>query len=194
MKKNDEILKYLSGMMNDTEKSDFENKMSASADLQNDFAKLNNKLAEICSLKDIKEDSPYFQNLLPRVRQKIEKRAIRKLYPQFAYLLPTAAAVFLILFNTVKYAPSHASVNNINNTQTSAEVNASASDTDLSEVYNEYNPIPENTLTEEQGVDHLSFKVGVSGLINRENIQELIDTHFNIPYLEEFMLASNQGK
>lgn len=99
MKKNDErILKYLSKLMSENERLDFEIKLASSDELKSDLASINNQLEEVSFPKTIEVDERYFANLLPRVRERLEKKKKIILWKSAYYFTPTAAAVVILSF------------------------------------------------------------------------------------------------
>lgn len=99
MKKNDKrILKYLAELMDDTERHNFETELSESDELRKDFAAINNKLGQVGFDKAIEVDERYFANLLPRVRERLEKKRRIISWNTSFYATPTAAALVILLF------------------------------------------------------------------------------------------------
>jgi hypothetical protein len=96
MKKiNDEIVKYLSGIMSESEKKIFEEKLRTSnktADEINSVQKLLGEFKE----NDFNADENYFVNILPRFRENANTRSgrLRKLV---YYLAPTFAVIIITL-------------------------------------------------------------------------------------------------
>ncbi|MGE5409794.1 MAG: hypothetical protein ACM3MI_02450 [Clostridiales bacterium] len=100
MKKNEDILRYLSGLMSEVEKEKFESELNHSEVLKNDYAKQISLLNRAKELEeDLSANSPYFNNLLPRVRQRMEKKKRFGLYPRFAFALPVAAIIAYFIIN-----------------------------------------------------------------------------------------------
>ena len=93
---NEEILKYLSGMMNESEMSMFEEKLKTSEELKIQMKNVKETLfgldAESAGLNEI-----YFNNLIPHVRLRMENKrkflVLRKLY----YLAPALTIVLLLV-------------------------------------------------------------------------------------------------
>lgn len=99
MKKNDErILKYLSELMNEKERLNFEKELASSDELSNDLASITNQLEEVSHLQAIEVDERYFANLLPRVRERLQKKKKMVLWKSAYYFTPTAAAVVILSF------------------------------------------------------------------------------------------------
>lgn len=93
----DRVIKYLSGLMDPDDKSNFEEKLSNDPSLKEELEKINSVLANINSIKDIELNETYFNNLLPRVRNKLTGYKRRKLLKEYALVVP---AVIIILFTS----------------------------------------------------------------------------------------------
>lgn len=100
MKKNNEqILKYLSGLMNESEKTQFENEIQNSKVLKNEYEEIQKQLSEMIKLKSASANETYFNNLLPKVKERINSKEKMGLYKKLYYLVPVTAAVLItILF------------------------------------------------------------------------------------------------
>jgi hypothetical protein len=184
MKSNDEILKYLSDLMTEKEKSAFEIKLASSEELQNELAKHKNILGSF-NLPDESEDgSFYFQNILPRVRAKIEKRKGRQWVPRFAYLIPTVTAVILILLNTGKFTDEKAPEPKTSNTD-----NVQVTNIDNESILADQRIITDMKTYGIGKKESISFEVGLSSITNKENIKEIANEQLKIPYMEDYLLA-----
>lgn len=91
----EEILKYLSGLMNSEEINNFEKKLESDLYLKAKFDKINNILTNFNSVKDSELNETYFNNLLPKVRNQLTGRKRRKLFKEYALIAP---AVIIVLF------------------------------------------------------------------------------------------------
>lgn len=104
MKKNDErILKYLSDLMNEKEKSNFEKELTNSEELKSNYDSIINHLEVANISKFVNVNEMYFTNILPRVRERLEKKKKSYSWKSVYYLTPTAAAVVILslfLFNS----------------------------------------------------------------------------------------------
>lgn len=104
MKKNDErILKYLSELMNEKEKSNFEKELTSSEELKSNYESIINHLEVANISKYVTINEMYFTNVLPRVRERLEKKKKSYSWKSVYYLTPTAAAVVILslfLFNS----------------------------------------------------------------------------------------------
>ena len=97
MKKiNDEIIKYLSGMLDENEKALFKNKLDSSAELQEQLASAEQYLNDL-NTKDIPADEKYFVNLVPRVRQRIEKEKKYFVWKRLYYLAPALTVALIVM-------------------------------------------------------------------------------------------------
>ncbi len=95
MKNNEEkILRYLSEMMTEKERAEFENQVSVLPELKEEFDAINGKLSEF-KLTDGLLDERYFAALLPKVRLRAEKLNGSSFLKKIYYLVPTAAAALV---------------------------------------------------------------------------------------------------
>jgi hypothetical protein len=97
MKNRDTILKYLSGLMNRDEVIAFEQRLRSDSAFNDEYEKLKIKLNQFSLDKEIEGDSAYFNNLLPKVRTKIDARKSKKAF-LFAPGLSFVIALFIIFF------------------------------------------------------------------------------------------------
>ncbi len=90
----EKILRYLSQLMDEKEKNEFELEIKTNTQLSNEFDLLKAKLNEL-NVSNVEFDERYFNALLPKIKNRIEKPAKSKLLPRLAYGLPTLAVVIL---------------------------------------------------------------------------------------------------
>lgn len=98
MKNKDIILKYLSDIMSDEEKSQFEIRLENDSSLNEDYQKIIAQLNLLNEQNQIEDDSNYFSTVIPRVRQKVESKSenkILKLAPVVSFGI-VAVLVFLL--------------------------------------------------------------------------------------------------
>ena len=75
MKTNEEkILKYLSGLLGENERTDFEKELSLSKELHDEFMYLKSRIDFLKLDHEIPLDERYFANMLPLMRKRMEKR------------------------------------------------------------------------------------------------------------------------
>ena len=186
MKNKDDILKYLSDLMNEDEKASFEKELASSDELRSELARYKDFLCGLNISNEIQDDSHYFQNLLPRVRIKLDKQKNKRWIPRFAYLIPTATAVFLILMNTGKFIdnnkPGQADKKLL--VQTPVEKN------EVSELLSEKLLVEQVGTVDIRKSREISFEVGISGVANSETLKTIADKNFNISFMDEYILAS----
>ncbi len=92
-KNNEEILKYLSGMLDEVDKQAFEEKLKTSEELTQQYNSIKGMLTGF-KKQDINVDENYFINIIPRFREKINSRK-NKLRKTIYYLAPTLTIVIL---------------------------------------------------------------------------------------------------
>lgn len=99
MKKiNDEILKYLSDMMDDREKREFENKLNTSAELKKQLDEAEQMLNNLSAVNDTAVNEQYFTNLLPRARMKMEKKKKIGIVKKISFAVPVLASAVMLFF------------------------------------------------------------------------------------------------
>ena len=102
MKKIDEdILKYLSGLMNNEEITEFENKLAVDSSFKERYNLIKEKAGEVSSVREIELNEAYFNNLLPKVHEKLIKRKKVKLIREYALILPTVITVLLVIIMSI---------------------------------------------------------------------------------------------
>ena len=89
------ILRYLSELMDEKEKSEFEKELQADSSLTDEFNQIKSKLENL-SPANIDVDERYFSSLIPKVRSRIEKPARTKLLPRLAFGLPTLVVMIIV--------------------------------------------------------------------------------------------------
>jgi hypothetical protein len=132
MKKNEErILRYFSDSMNKNEKSEFENELSLSKELHDEFLSLKERIDTFILKDEIPLDERYFANLLPRVKQRMEKRKMVFFPKKIYFMAPTLPAVIVLLLFIIK--PSNTPENQYNTLAN--EVVNNISDQEVSQKY-----------------------------------------------------------
>jgi len=94
--KNDHILKYLEGKLNEAEKTRFETELKNSPSLQNELWMYKNVLDEFSGYKDIPVDDDYFRNMVPLFRSKLPGKLKR--FPLQKVSFVSAAALMVVMF------------------------------------------------------------------------------------------------
>lgn len=189
MKSNDEILKYIADIMTEKEKSDFEKRVEQSEDLKNELRKYQNSLKEVSTLADINEESAYFQNLLPRVRTRLDKEKKFKWSPKFAYLVTTATAILLIVINIGKFGPDKGQIKQEAAVENQANVNKSVEIQNVQDLYKNYNDASGTEIAETaRKQSDVSFEVGVGNIADKESIKEIVTSRISYP-LEDYLVA-----
>ncbi len=131
------ILKYLSGLLSDKEKSDFENRLKTDPEFSREYEKITGGLESLKYDSTAETNEKYFINLIPRFHSKKERKAKWNYFPQISFALTLFIALYFLIF----YGYSNNLLNfNFDFSQ--------LSDTSLSTEINEYfnNPIDEEFL------------------------------------------------
>lgn len=117
MKNNDRIIRYLSGMMSPGESIEFENELKHSKTLPQEFLKFKEQLSGL-NTKPEREEHQYFINLMPRVRERMQKRKIN-FYSTFKYLVP--ACVLILVYIIIPFRSSSELEEQINDLSDSSQ-------------------------------------------------------------------------
>ena len=179
MKKNDErILKYLSELMSENERLNFEQELVNSKELKSDFDSINNQLEGASLTKTVDADERYFANLLPRVHGRIEKRNKFISWKTAYYFVPTAAAVvvfsLLIFHSKVDFETQYKDL--------ASEVVNNFSDQEVSEKYfTELESNPADAILP-QNSDEFSIQIPADLEISSESYTQLIDNSVSEDY------------
>ncbi len=183
MKKNEEkILKYLSGLMNEGEKIQFEKELTNSSELKNDFDNINQKLGELLEVKDAAVSETYFTNLTPRVREKLKRSDRKSWYAKLYYIVPVTAAVLVtimfwpkeeITFSDHTAQLTDEIVNNLDNEQIADKV--------FSEVYNTEELLVD---TKDENIFSISLPDEVA-ITNNKLFSEIDIAYFDYSVLDE---------
>jgi len=96
MKMNDKILKYIDNQMSSSERSDFENELKNSSELQKELKKYKSLMHEVDQLKNIDVNESYFAETIPKFRSRQEVLRRFLLFPRLTFSIATVAAVALI--------------------------------------------------------------------------------------------------
>lgn len=94
------ILLYLDGRLSRREKTEFENQLKNSSELQEEFENIRKKFSLLKDLNNIEFDDSYFINMVPNVRERLEKKNRIFLIPRFAFPAIGVILVALILVFT----------------------------------------------------------------------------------------------
>lgn len=97
MRRNEErILEYLSDLMSENERLSFENELANSDELIREFAAIKKKLEELNLPISIESDERYFAGILPRIKERLDKKKNFITWKSVYVLTPTAAAVIIL--------------------------------------------------------------------------------------------------
>ncbi|PKL82334.1 MAG: hypothetical protein CVV24_10610 [Ignavibacteriae bacterium HGW-Ignavibacteriae-3] len=132
MKKNEErILKYLSDLMSDSERNQFEKELALSEDLKNELNDVNSGINSLRFTEPPEADERYFAGILPRVREKLAKEKKRAFRKYAFYFAPSAAAI--LIFSLILFGPENEIVPQYR--ELAMEVINNISDKEVSENY-----------------------------------------------------------
>ena len=92
----DEVLRYLAGMMSESETKLFEQKLKASDELNSQLRCVREKLSDL-DLKNIDANELYFNNLLPRMRERLEYKKKHSVLKKIYYLAPALTIIITVI-------------------------------------------------------------------------------------------------
>lgn len=104
MNNEEKIFKYIDDQFSQEEKDAFEKELSISPELKKEyevFLKIKN---EFKSVKDLKTDENYSSTIIPRVRERLEKKKKLLVYKNLGYAFSVALLLFItfIIYNPLK--------------------------------------------------------------------------------------------
>ncbi len=117
MEKNDTILKYLSGLLEEKEKADFEKRLASDSALKSEFKRISDQLNELRVTPELEEE--YFADLEQKVRE-ASSHSSKHLSHGFSLALGTLFSV-LIIFAVVNFVFNKTG-DNINSVKLSSEI------------------------------------------------------------------------
>lgn len=192
MIKNEErFFSYLKGRMNPEEIEKFENDLSKSADLNNEFSeykKLNNIITEV---KNIQLNNDYSESILLDFRNRIDSKKTNSTFPKIRYAFAAlfiAVAGYFIISNFDKGQPQE--VNSILAEYSEDELN-SFSD-------NYYSSIIENNLNEydSEKLDSIyseNIFASIIGSINEKQLNDIFNIN-NVSDVDEYVSDNDIDK
>ena len=94
--KNDLILRYIDGNMDEEEKIRFETELRNSITLQQEVSRYRNVCNEFSAYKGIPADDDYFRNMVPKFRSKLPGKLKR--FPLQPVALASVASLIVVMF------------------------------------------------------------------------------------------------
>jgi hypothetical protein len=187
MNNNDKILKYLSDLMDEEEKYEFEKELKSSPELKTEYGKIKNSLDFLKSSQPKHSDQRYFNSLLPSIRSRIDERRKKfQFKPSIAFGLSIVIAVFTVVLLEMN-EPSQSNLFYSYLSEAAEEMVESGSYSDY-ESYIIQNYYSENLYNGQDEITELLENEYVneivsSGALNRD-IQEL-------PYINDYSFMEN---
>ena len=184
MKKiNEEILKYLSGMMDASEIKLFEEKLGNSEELRIQVDNVKETLGNL-DVKNVELSDAYFNNLLPRVRQRLENEKKSYIFKKLYYLAPALTIVLLV----VLFYPRSNSINEYNYQDLAQVVVNNINDTDVADNYMSDNLFYPSYNT---ALDNSDFSVGLENA--NENVPDSYLKLMDYSGTETYSMLSNMS-
>lgn len=167
---NDKILNYLSGRMTGEENHLFDKELSESKEVKAELELVKARLSDLKSTSQIELDERYFANLLPRMFNKLETKKKLWKISRLYYLVPTAAAVFVLFL----LLPSAKNNFEIQYGDLTTEVINNISDKDVSENYlTELDNYPWSAML--SGNDEIALNLPSDLNLDNESFSKLVD-------------------
>lgn len=173
MKTDERLLKYFSGLMSESEKAVFEKELSGSEVLRREADSFRQMMAEFKGASEY-SSSHYFNTILPRVRERIDRKKSPALRLKIAYGL-SAAAIIALLFIINPFSSRQSSNSDFETAV--AEMN----DTDKSSLLGEFIEMDQGNLrtvinSETGSSDAIESKVSDALFRNEESKGKYVDT------------------
>ena len=92
------FLKYLSGLLTEKERQEFEKYLDDNLQTQKQFNEFKNRLNSLKYEPEVNEQ--YFNALVPKVKSQLNKSG-KKYFPKFAYIVPVILLLVYFVFNYV---------------------------------------------------------------------------------------------
>lgn len=185
--KKEKVLMYLAGSMNENEKQKFINALNSDPELADIFEKEKTKFDSIGIKPEVSEE--YFTNLLPRVRERIDKKQNKKWY--FANSVKLAFTFIVLIAVGINFIEFSG-----NSLQNDFSIFADSSDYDLLIEADDYYL---TEIIEEDFVSELSFFELVdensSALVNEtgnSGLTDIIDRDNYINELNDFSVSKEE--
>jgi hypothetical protein len=96
--KNDLIIRYLEGSLDDKEKTTFEEELKNSLYLQKELSKYQNVNNKFSYYKDVPVDDDYFRNMVPGFRSKLPGKLKRFPLLRIAFISASSLVVVMFMF------------------------------------------------------------------------------------------------
>jgi hypothetical protein len=169
MNRDKQIRKYLDGELNGEELEKFQNEINNSSEFKALVDSYRNTLNQFKKLRNDDIENPYFVNILPEFRERIEKKRYLRLRPSFAFgsvIIVIISILAIFIFNNKK-EPS-ADGNIVTN-----EISSEALDSYLSNYSQDYTTLQ---LTEDVPVEYDSLLYNV--IIDELQLSNNSDEYF----------------
>ncbi len=102
MKKNDdEILRFLSGLMDPDEENVFLKKLESDSYLSNRFHSIKERIDGLSSPGEIEADDFYFNSLVPKVRERLELSEGKGILKKYSIAIPVLVTILIVALLTV---------------------------------------------------------------------------------------------
>ena len=95
---NEKIIKYFSGEMSHSEKEEFEKTVAATPSLRKEFIKYRDFFSSINETRNPDVDDDYFVNLIPKFRENLEYKRMKKYHPVFSFASAVLTVIIVLLF------------------------------------------------------------------------------------------------
>ena len=124
MKINDNIILYVDGQLDETEKARFEKELENSFELREELNRYKNFIGGIKQFKEPALNESYFVEMIPRFRGRAEEKKKLKYIPRLAIGTTAISVILIVFFFTFAHKENRtvrSSLNNINNNITTSQ-------------------------------------------------------------------------
>ena len=95
---NEELVKYFAGEMSSSEKEGFEKIINSTPHLQKEVAKYRDFFSAINMTSNPEVEESYFTNLVPKLRERVERGKKKKYHPEFSFATAVLTVIVILLF------------------------------------------------------------------------------------------------
>ncbi|MEO8231185.1 MAG: hypothetical protein ABI638_02810 [Ignavibacteriota bacterium] len=182
---------YLKGIMNSEELEKFENDLSKSADLKNEFneyKKLNNIISEV---KSIHLNSEYSNSIITNFRNRIKLKNTKSAFPKIRYAFAAlfiVVAGYFVISTFTKENPQN--IKSLLAGYSEAELNSFNDNFYSSNIENNFNDYDSNKL---DSIYSENIFVGIIGSINEKQLDDILNIN-NVSDVNDYVTDNDVDK
>ena len=133
MSNEEKILKYFSEELSPEERKKFESEIENSDELQKEYFRMEKLLSDLKESADVEIEKSYFTNLVPNLRNRMERKKKLVSIPRLAFIIPLIAVLFIVSLNIDKTFDSKVSFSLNEHNEALNEALEQATDEELSD-------------------------------------------------------------